>query len=71
MLIPENLLIFSGNKHVLEIASMALDLSAASGNFRIPRVPNFRLKLRMGIHSGPAVGLVTGPNIPRYWYTET
>ena len=55
-----------GNKHVMEIASMALDLSAASGIFRIPRCPNFRLQLRMGIHSGPAIGIVTGPKIPRY-----
>ena len=49
------------------IASMALDLAAASGNFRVPRVPNFRLQLRMGIHSGPVVGIVTGPKIPKYW----
>ena len=57
-----------GNKHVSEIASMALDLLCASIVFKIPRMPNSRLQLRMGIHSGPAIGVVSGSKTPKYWY---
>ena len=55
-----------GNKHVSEIASMALDLLCASIVFKIPHMPNARLQLRMGIHSGSAIGIVSGAKTPKY-----
>ena len=39
-----------GDRHVSEIASMALDLLAGSVVFQIPHRPNARLNIRMGIH---------------------
>ena len=50
---------------------MALDLLCASIVFKIPHMPNSRLQLRMGIHSGPAIGIVSGSKTPKYWYTNT
>ena len=40
----------SGDRHVSEIASMALDLLAGSVVFQIPHKPNAKLVLRMGFH---------------------
>ena len=58
--------IIVGNKHVSEIASMALDLLCASIVFKIPHMPNARLQLRMGIHTGSALGIVSGSKTPKY-----
>jgi len=55
-----------GDRHVSEIASMALDLLAGSVVFQIPHRPNSRLNIRMGVHSGPACGVVAGSKIPNY-----
>ena len=54
------------DRHATEIAAMALDLLAGSVVFQIPHKPNSRLQMRMGIHSGPAVGVVAGSKIPKY-----
>ena len=45
---------------------MALDLLAGCVVFQIPHRPNARLNIRMGIHSGPACGVVAGTRIPNY-----
>lgn len=42
----------NGDKHVDEIAKMALDLVAAVRQVCIPHMPNERLQLRAGIHTG-------------------
>ena len=42
--------LFSGDNHVIEIASMALDLLAGSVVFQIPHKPNAKLNIRMGFH---------------------
>ena len=42
--------LFSGDNHVVEIASMALDLLAGSVVFQIPHKPNAKLNIRMGFH---------------------
>lgn len=55
------------DRHATEIAAMALDLLAGSVVFQIPHKPNSRLQMRMGIHSGPAVGVVAGSKIPKYF----
>ena len=56
-----------GTRHVVEIASMALDLLGEKWDFKISRIQNSGLKLRIGIHSGPITGIVTRSPIPRYW----
>ena len=45
-----HLLLVPGDRHVSEIASMALDLLAGSVVFQIPHKPNAKLVLRMGFH---------------------
>jgi atrial natriuretic peptide receptor A len=44
----------NGDLHAREIARMALALLAKVHNFKIKHRPNDTLKLRIGIHSGPA-----------------
>ena len=39
-----------GERHVSEIASMALDLLAGTVVFQIPHRPNAKLNIRMGFH---------------------
>ena len=46
---------------------MALDLVGEKWDFKISRIQNYGLKLRIGIHSGPVTGIVTRSPIPRYW----
>ncbi|XP_077984668.1 atrial natriuretic peptide receptor 1-like [Glandiceps talaboti] len=56
----------NGRKHAGEIASMALDLLKSIKTFVIPHMPNEKLKLRIGIHTGTCVAGVVGLAMPRY-----
>ena len=42
----------NGNKHAGEIATMALNLLSSTRDFTIQHLPNRRLQLRIGIHTG-------------------
>ncbi|RCN34037.1 adenylate/guanylate cyclase catalytic domain protein [Ancylostoma caninum] len=42
----------NGNRHIKEICSMALDFMSSLTNFRIPHLPQERLNLRIGAHTG-------------------
>ena len=42
----------NGNKHAGEIATMALHLLSSTRDFKIQNLPNNRLQLRLGIHTG-------------------
>lgn len=54
-------------KHVVEIASAALELRDRLKQFKIPHKPNRALEMRVGIHSGPCIaGIVGGLNMPKY-----
>ena len=60
-----------GDSHASEIATMSLDIMNGASYFVIPNKPKERLRLRIGIHSGPAVGgiqMLDG-HIPRLYVT--
>ncbi|XP_054159620.1 guanylate cyclase 32E-like [Oppia nitens] len=65
-MVVSGLPIRNNDKHAAEIASMALHLLSAIQNFEIKHRSCERLKLRIGIHSGPCVAGVVGLKMPRY-----
>ncbi len=42
----------NGQRHVAEIANMALDLLVKVTRFRIRHIPERRMQLRIGLHTG-------------------
>lgn len=64
-MVVSGLPIRNGDKHAGQIASMALHLLSAIQNFEIRHRPGERLKLRIGIHTGPCVAGVVGLKMPR------
>lgn len=55
-----------GHKHASEIAFMSLDLITSVSNFYIPHRPFEKLRIRVGVNSGPCVAGVVGTSMPRY-----
>ena len=48
-------MVFTGIRHVSEIADLSLDLIEKVEVFRIPHRPDKPLEIRAGINSGPCV----------------
>uniref|UniRef100_A0A3B4UBZ9 Guanylate cyclase n=1 Tax=Seriola dumerili TaxID=41447 RepID=A0A3B4UBZ9_SERDU len=64
-MVASGLPISNGNKHALEISTMALHFLSAIKVFRIRHMPTESLSIRIGIHS-PVVAGVVGTTMPRY-----
>ena len=57
----------NGATHSYNIAAMSLKLlEAVKNDFVIPHRPDEKLKLRIGLHTGPACAGVVGTKMPRY-----
>ncbi|XP_077501085.1 atrial natriuretic peptide receptor 1-like [Amblyomma americanum] len=56
----------NGKEHAREIGRMTLSLLTAIAGFRIRHQPNSKLRLRIGVHSGPCAAGVVGLKRPRY-----
>ena len=56
----------NGDSHAGEIAKMALRLMGTCKTFKIPHMPDSKLEIRAGIHSGSVCAGVVGTKMPRY-----
>ncbi|CAB3405149.1 unnamed protein product [Caenorhabditis bovis] len=65
-MVASGLPIPNGKHHVGEIASMGLALLDAVKDFRIKHRPEDKVRLRIGMNSGPCVAGVIGLKMPRY-----
>ncbi|XP_055349485.1 atrial natriuretic peptide receptor 1-like [Paramacrobiotus metropolitanus] len=65
-MVSSGLPVRNGNRHVTEIASMALDLLTKIESFVVPHRPGERIQIRIGINSGPCVAGIVGLKMPRY-----
>ncbi|XP_021512798.1 guanylate cyclase 2G-like [Meriones unguiculatus] len=65
-MVASGLPVRNGTQHAAEIATMALHLLSATTHFQIGHMPEERLKLRIGLHTGPVVAGVVGITMPRY-----
>ncbi|XP_068673854.1 atrial natriuretic peptide receptor 2-like isoform X2 [Montipora foliosa] len=65
-MVVSGLPIRNGHQHAAEVADMALHLLQSVQRFNIRHKPNDKLKLRIGIHSGPVCAGVVGLKMPRY-----
>lgn len=56
----------NGNAHAGEITTAAMDLVITMLAMKVPHLPDCKLLLRIGAHSGPVVAGVVGLKMPRY-----
>ena len=56
----------NGTRHASEICEMAAALVLTANKLYVPHLPNERLRMRCGVHSGSCVAGVAGIKMPRY-----
>jgi class 3 adenylate cyclase len=52
-------------RHATEIADLALNFVTSVRNFYIPHIPDEKIELRIGVHTGMVVAGVVGTSMPR------
>ncbi|XP_055344185.1 atrial natriuretic peptide receptor 1-like [Paramacrobiotus metropolitanus] len=65
-LLVSGLPIRNGIKHAGEMSTLALQMRKEVGALNFPSSPDKKMKLRVGINSGPCVASVIGLKMPRY-----
>ena len=55
-----------GDRHASEMALMSLDILSGVGSFIMRHLPRVPMRIRIGLHSGPAVSGIVGKKMPRY-----
>ncbi|XP_076980578.1 guanylate cyclase 2G-like [Tamandua tetradactyla] len=65
-MVASGLPIRNGTQHVDQIATMSLHFLSATVHFQIGHMPEEKLRLRIGLHTGPVVAGVVGITMPRY-----
>ncbi|XP_019357703.1 PREDICTED: guanylate cyclase 2G-like [Gavialis gangeticus] len=65
-MVASGLPVRNGIKHVEEIATLSLHFLSAMIPFKIGHMPGEKLKLRIGLNTGPVVAGVVGITMPRY-----
>uniref|UniRef100_A0A8R1ICT6 Guanylate cyclase domain-containing protein n=1 Tax=Caenorhabditis japonica TaxID=281687 RepID=A0A8R1ICT6_CAEJA len=56
----------NGTEHVNNIAKMSLELMDSLQSYKIPHLPQEKVQIRIGMHSGSCVAGVVGLTMPRY-----
>lgn len=56
----------NGNEHAKEICKMSLEMLVLVNKFKIRHLPDTKLRLRIGVHSGPCAAGVVGTKMPKY-----
>ncbi|XP_070535597.1 atrial natriuretic peptide receptor 1-like isoform X2 [Ptychodera flava] len=65
-MVVSGLPIRNGNNHAREIARMSLALLTSVTHFKVRHRPDYKLRLRIGLHTGSCVSGVVGLKMPRY-----
>lgn len=47
----------NGNEHAKEVAEMSFELLRAIRTFRIPHLPNEKINIRVGLHTGNGISM--------------